>query len=191
MTERSSAALRIVCIGWGSLLWKPGALALASPWQPGGPRLPLEFTRNSDDSDELALVITEDAPLMPTYWAQMAAGDLATARAQLRQREKISPDHPEWVGTLARDDPTPGRNRHIASWLDAQPYDAVVWTALPPKFQQVDGRAPSVEQALAWLSALRGEERAHAAEYLRRIPADIMTPYRTRFIAQLGWSPTA
>jgi len=32
--------VKIVCIAWGSLLWEPGPLKLASGWQPGGPALP-------------------------------------------------------------------------------------------------------------------------------------------------------
>lgn len=61
--------LNIACIAWGSLLWEPAPLELASPWRPDGPLLPLEFVRDSDDSDELALVLHEPAPLQPTRWA--------------------------------------------------------------------------------------------------------------------------
>ncbi|MGG7605864.1 hypothetical protein [Massilia sp. BKSP1R2A-1] len=28
--------MNIVCIAWGSLLWKPGPLKLASGWHPAG-----------------------------------------------------------------------------------------------------------------------------------------------------------
>lgn len=49
--------MNIVCIAWGSLLWKPGPLKLASGWHPGGPRLPLGFLPVSDDSPEVALVL--------------------------------------------------------------------------------------------------------------------------------------
>jgi len=75
--------MNIVCIAWGSLLWKPGALKLASGWHPGGPPMPLEFVRQSDDSPELALVLCESARLMPTYWAYLDTQDLTSARAML------------------------------------------------------------------------------------------------------------
>lgn len=179
--------MNIVCIGWGSLLWKPGALQLSSPWQPGGPALPLEFARDSDDSDELALVITDGAALMPTFWAAMATTDLDTARAQLRVREKASSAHPEWIGSIpARDG---GREEsRIAAWLASQPFDAAVWTALPPKFDNENGRMPSATEALALLAAKQGDARQHAQDYVRRIPHSIMTAYRRQFEQQLGWT---
>ena len=179
--------MRIVCIGWGSLLWKPGALQLSSPWQPGGPALPLEFARDSDDSDELALVITEGAALMPTFRAAMAATDLGTARAQLREREKVSNDHPEWIGSIPA--PDGGREEpRIAAWLASQPFDAAVWTALPPKFGNVNGRVPGIAEALALLAAKQGDARQHAQDYVRCIPPSIMTAYRRQFEQQLGWT---
>lgn len=49
--------MKIVCIAWGSLIWEPGPLRVASTWRPDGPVLPLEFVRDSDDSDELILTV--------------------------------------------------------------------------------------------------------------------------------------
>ncbi|QBE66198.1 hypothetical protein [Pseudoduganella lutea] len=92
--------MNIVCIAWGSLLWKPGPLKLASGWHPGGPLLPLEYGRDSDDSDELALVLCPGQPLVPTYWAYLNAPDLDAARAMLAAREKIAPGHPEFIGSI-------------------------------------------------------------------------------------------
>lgn len=180
--------MKIACIGWGSLLWEPGALMLASGWQAGGPLLPLEFARDSDDSDELALVICDGAPLMPTFWASMAATDLDVALDQLRRREKICSEHPEWAASMPAVRSGESDDPRMAVWLAGQPFDAVIWTALPPKFDNLGGRVPSVEQALALLSSLRGSAREHAEEYVRRIPAAIMTPYRARFEQELGWT---
>ncbi|TFW16591.1 hypothetical protein [Duganella callida] len=182
--------MNIACIGWGSLLWKPGPLIFATPWQPGGPELPLEFTRNSEDSDELALVITESAPLMPTYWALMTTSYLDDAREQLRQRERIALDHPEWIGTALASNQVASDLR-VTTWLARQAFDAVIWTALPPRFHQQDGRAPDEGEALALLSALQGEARRKAEEYIRNIPSEIMTPYRQRIIEALHWPPFA
>lgn len=184
--------MNIACIGWGSLLWEPGALMLASGWQPGGPLLPLEFARDSDDSDELALVICAGAPSVPTFWAAMATPDLDVALDQLRRREKICAEHPEWAASVpainGASGVSEGDDPRMAAWLASQPFDAVIWTALPPKFDNISGRVPSVEQALDLLSALRGSAREHAEEYVRRIPPAIMTPYRTRFERELGWT---
>lgn len=182
--------MRIACIAWGSLLWKSGPLKLASGWTAGGPELPLEFARDSDDSEELAIVLHEGAPLMPTYVALLDTANMTHARAMLAAREKIDPDHPEWIGSI----PTINggtTDARIASWLAEQAFDAVVWTALPPKFADVEECAPSSDEAVAFLAGLRGTTRAKAEEYVRRVPAAIRTPYRVRFEQELGWTPLA
>jgi hypothetical protein len=182
--------MRIACLAWGSLLWKSGPLKLASGWKAGGPALPLEFARDSDDSDELAIVLREGAPLMPTYFAILDTHDMAAARAMLAAREKIHPGHPEWVGSIPAIDGATTDER-IAAWLAEQDFDGVVWTALPPKFANVEGQAPSPDEAVAFLSGLCGTTRANAEDYVRRVPADICTAYRIRFEQDLGWTPIA
>lgn len=180
--------MNIVCIAWGSLLWKPQPLKLASGWHPGGPRLPLEFVRQSDDSPELALVLCESAKTMPTYWAYLATDSLDEARAMLGAREKITPARPDWIGSIPPVDGARADAR-IAAWLEEKGIDAAVWTALPPKFGGVSGRVPTAEEAVAWLDSRSGDERAGAEEYLRHTPAHIDTPYRRLIAARLGWRP--
>ncbi|RZA34324.1 MAG: hypothetical protein EOP92_16295 [Lysobacteraceae bacterium] len=178
--------MHIACIAWGSLLWKPAPLKLASGWHPGGPRLPLEFVRDSDDSPEVALVLCESARLQPTYWAYLDAPDLDRARAMLAMREKVTPDRPDWIGSM----PAHGGARpdaRIAAWLQRMRIDAAVWTALPPKFAGASGRTPSVDEVVARLAGLAGDERRLAEEYLRRTPAHIDTRYRRVIAARLGW----
>jgi hypothetical protein len=180
--------MNIACIAWGSLLWKPHPLRLASGWHPGGPRLPIEFVRQSDDDPELALALHEDAKPMPTYWAWLATGSLDVARAMLGAREQIRPEYPACVGSIPpRDGAT--ADARIADWMRGKRIDAVVWTALPAKFAGVSGRAPSAEEAVAWLDGLRGAARAKAEDYICRTPAHIDTPYRRLIAARLGWRP--
>ncbi|WP_413675216.1 hypothetical protein ACEN9H_13775 [Massilia cellulosiltytica] len=188
--------MNIVCIAWGSLIWEPGPLKLASDWQPDGPALPLEFVRDSDDSAELALVLHAPAPPMPTRWARLDAAGLDDAREMLRRREKIRPEYPQWVGSLP-DPVPPGLPAKtpasivacIADWVATRDVDAVVWTALPAKFAGVSERAPSPHEAVALLAGLQGDERARAEEYVRRIPGDIRTLYRGVIEERLGWTP--
>jgi hypothetical protein len=181
--------VNIAGIAWGSLIWNPDPLKLASGWMPDGPLLPLEFVRDSDDSEELALVLHEAAPAIPTYWARLDAPDLAAAREMLRRREKIRPEYPQCVGSIPN--PHGAVDARIAAWMARQELDAVVWTALPAKFAGVSRRAPSAHEALAFLAGLEGEVRAKAEEYVRRIPPEIDTLYRSLFADKLGWTPQA
>ena len=64
-----------------------------------------------------------------------------------------------------------------------------MWTALPPRSAGVEGRQPSVDEALAYLSSLQGQTRAHARDYVHRTPADLDTPVRRAIERQLEWLP--
>lgn len=180
--------MNIVCIAWGSLLWKPGPLKLASGWHPGGPKLPLEFVRQSDDSPELALVLCGSARPMPTYWAYLDTDNLDEARAMLQEREKITPEKPHWIGSVPGADGARA-NPHIAAWLNEKRIDAAVWTAVPPKFDGENGNVPSPDQVVAWLDSCEGEQRDAAEYYIRRTPAHIDTRYRRIIEARLDWTP--
>lgn len=180
--------MNIVCIAWGSLLWKPGPLKLASGWHPGGPLLPLEYARDSDDSAELALVLCPGVPSVPTYWAYLDTPDLDAARAMLAAREKIHDGHPEWIGSL----PAVAGGAvqpEIAAWLRARNIEGAVWTALPPKIFGTEGRMPSPGEAVDFLAGLDGETRQAAEFYVRRTPPHIDTRYRRLIEARLGWRP--
>jgi len=180
--------MNIVCIAWGSLLWKPGPLKLSSGWHPGGPRLPLEFVRDSDDSAEVALVLHEGARLQSTYWAYLATGDLDVARAMVGAREKITPARPDWIGSIPSVDGA-REDARIAEWLREKRIDAAVWTALPPKSQDTSGRAPTAQEVVAILDGMPPEQRAEAEKYVRCTPAHIDTAYRRHIEAALGWRP--
>lgn len=178
--------MNIVCIAWGSLLWKPAPLKLSSGWHPGGPRLPLEFVRKSDDSAEVALVLCEGARPMPTYWAYLDASDLDAARAMLGAREKIALDRPDYIGSIP---PVDGsrEDARIAAWLRRMRIDAAVWTALPAKFGGESGRVPTADEVVRVLDGLPLDERAEAERYVRRTPPHIDTDYRRIIETRLGW----
>ena len=66
--------------------------------------------------------------------------------------------------------------------------DAVIWTALPPRYQQQEGVIPSCDGALAHLASLSGEAAEHAFDYIRRVPAQFDTAYRQRLQALIDTS---
>lgn len=179
--------MKIVCIGWGSLVWKPDVLRCKGPWQTGGPHLPLEFARTSRDG-RLTLVLTADGARCPTRWVELDYATPAQAQEALAGREASGPDSIGlWPG------PEPKHEvgaADIAQWAAAQGVDAVVWTALKPRFLGEFGRVPTgPDEALDYLRGLDAETQAKAREYVQRACADQRTTIREAIEQQLGWLP--
>jgi len=166
--------LKIACLAWGSLIWKPDELPVAGEWYADGPALPIEFCRIGDGG-ELATAICINAAPVNVFWAELSADSLPEAVAALRVREAIPAERRDGVGILLNPQITPGV---ISEWALDRRLDAVIWTALPPRYQHQEGLIPSCEQALAHLSSLKGEVAEHAFAYIRQVPAQLETPYR-------------
>jgi len=110
------------------------------------------------------------------------------AREELRRREGILPRNIDrHVGTWLQGDSVPAPILGLDAWAAARQIDAVLWTALPPKFSGVESRAPSVDEAVSYLADLAEPTRGLAEEYVRRTPGQIATAYRRRIEADLGW----
>ncbi len=173
----------IACLGWGSLIWKPDALPVASEWFRDGPQLPIEFARVSDGG-ELATVICANAAPCKVLWAVLDVGTVQEAREALRVREQIPEDRRDGIGIF-----TPGTASVgvIAEWAIPRQLDAVIWTNLPPKYEGVEGMVPTVDDSVSYLAGLSGQARAHARHYVERVPPQIDTPYRREIISRLGW----
>lgn len=177
--------MTIVCLGWGSLIWNPDDLPIDGQWQNDGPELPLEFARRSKDG-RLTLVIDDDAKPLTTLWASMTPETLDEAAEALRQREGTVE---KYIGRWPSSVQIFPHQQIIADWARQRDIDGVVWTALPPKFYDDTNRKPSLDEAIAHLSALSGDQRAKAERYIRCAPQQIRTAYRERFESELGWLP--
>lgn len=180
--------MRIACLGWGSLIWDPRELRVGAgreAWRSDGPELPIEFARQSS-GNRLTLVVLPEGRRVQTLWAEMQTDDIAIARSSLRKRE----------GTLLSSIavwPSHERCMHaeiIASWAARNAIDAVVWTAVEPKFDGEVGRIPSAAEAVAYLRDLidRGSS-SRAEEYVRKTPSQIATPHRAVIERELAWTP--
>lgn len=178
----------IAFLGWGSLVWNPGALPIHRQWHTDGPYVCVEFLRQSNNG-RLTLVLLQDVEPVRSLWATFAGSNLAQAREDLGNREGILRKNIEkCIGSWSRGDPNPACVLNLEPWANAQGVDSVVWTALPPKFDGVDGIGPTVDQAVSYLAGLTGLTRDLAEQYIRRAPPQIDTPYRRRIEAALGWS---
>lgn len=183
--------LKLACLGWGSLCWRPENLKTDGGWRPDGPMLPLEFTRASDEGKgRLTLVVTPGAPEVRTLWTLLDYERLGDAREALRDREGCQ---------MAAVGLWPGADEHkrlggvaIAAWANEHGMDHVLWTALGPKFGNVNGRQPaSADEAVEYLRSRPPEVLAQAEEYVRKAPTQVRTPFRVAFEEQLGWTPIA
>lgn len=182
--------MKIACLGWGSLVWNPGELLIDRHWFEDGPLAPVEFARESSGR-RITLVIDSTAKPLPLLWSLMRVTDVPAAVQSLRAREGIpaGPDVPG-IGRWETGDPDHDLISELPAWADARGLDAVIWTALGPKFggQQI---SPSAEQVIGYLDSLTGLERAAAEQYVRCAPPQIDTEYRRLIEARLGWTQTA
>ena len=176
----------IACLGWGSLIWDPRGLPIRRYWFDDGPLVPVEFARQSKDG-RITLVMEPSARPMRVLWALMDSDNLDDACEALGKREGIGEDDlrrhvGRWPpGTTV---PVPG----IEQWTHARDLDAVVWTALPPRFECAQ-RTPCEKEIIRYLQGLRGTKRDQAERYIRRAPRQIDTAYRRAVEAALQWTP--
>ena len=74
----------------------------------------------------------------------------------------------------------------ISVWATTKGVAGVVWTDLPSNFAEKTGYAFSVEAALDYLAALKGDAKAKAEEYLKKAPDFVQTPLLTAWHKQVG-----
>lgn len=180
--------MNIACLGWGSLIWDPQALPIQKCWFKDGPLLPIEFARYS--RDRITLVIVPEVRDVRSLWTLMIVPDLDTAKQKLAEREGISMENiPRYIGYVSSSGSSYGQcSEVIGRWAWHIGLDGVVWTNLPPKFQN-EVRIPTVEEVLYFLQTLSTETKHRAEEYIRKTPRQIDTAYRRRIEQELNWHP--
>jgi hypothetical protein len=148
----------------------------------------VEFLRQSRDG-RLTLVLDQSASPVRSLWAVMDTANLDEAKEALRKREDIpGPNVSKHIKAWARGEAAPALIIELPSWAESRGIDAVVWTALPPKFKAKNGDAPTIDEAVRYLGELTGEERERAEKYIRFAPQQIDTPYRRKIEAELRWT---
>jgi hypothetical protein len=186
--------MKIAILGWGSLIWDPRDLQLATAFEPTGPSLPIEFCRISKNL-RLTLIIDETfGTLCQTYAATCACNTLDDAVENLARREGMSGTADVGYADLTsqeRGRAATRRHPHavesIADWALHAGYDAAIWTALDSHFEDRTSEPFSVNAAMRFLENLEqhdGQAFARALDYIRRAPGATQTPVRERTATQ-------
>jgi len=176
--------MKIVILGWGSLIWNPGNLHIEGSWREDGPFLPIEFARVSGDR-RLTLVLNLGSASVQTLWALSAYRDLNQARKNLRERERTSIDKVGYVSipdNESNSQAIPQASDCIRKWATEKELDAVIWTDLEANFSDKTKTELTTENVIAYLNSLTKESRDKAIEYIRNAPAQIDTILRRRII---------
>lgn len=181
--------MKIACLGWGSLIWRPDAFLIQRQWFVDGPILPVEFLRQSKDG-RLTLVLSEEVRPVRVLWAMLATDDLDTAIRSLGTREGIpTQNFSTSIGSIiVKDEEHDKTKAEIQRWAKCVGLDAVIWTNLGPKFNNQNNVAPTIQQATEYLTSLDVNARALAEEYIRRAPKQIDTDFRREFERIFGWT---
>jgi len=184
--------MKIACIGWGSLIWKPESLKIQRQWFNDGPFIPLEFVRQSENG-RLTLVINNSSKTVRSLWALMDTEEIGDAVSSLAKRESIKSKNVEkHIGVLEKtDDAKNPIVKDLKEWVLTLKLDAVIWTSLEPKFNNEPNKIPTLQEALQYLSNLEIQKRRVAEEYIRRAPKQIDTLYRQAFEAEFNWTHLA
>ena len=181
--------MAIACLGWGSLVWDPRELPVQGRWFEDGPMLSVEFARQSSGGHLTLVLVPSTAPIR-ALWAPFSVDTVGAAQEALRKREGVlDKNRDKHIAVWQAADQNDSSPASIASWARGLKIDAVVWTALPPRFSEVENRVPTPDEAVAYLRQLPHEQRRHAERYIRMTPRQVDTPCRRRFELEFGWTP--
>lgn len=121
---------------------------------------------------------------MPTLWCLLSLTDLDAAIGALAFREGTSCHNIGRV-TVARRTGEGTVESSIHSWVAAAGLASAIWTNLPPKWDGIAGRAPSVDEVVQY--CVTNSSNALVREYVQRAPQQIRTEYRNAIESRLGW----
>ena len=181
--------MRIVFLGWGSLIWCPDNLKVRGKWHKDGPCLPVEFARISGDG-RLTLVLYQNADRIQVLWAYAEINSLDKAAENLCQREGTK------QCLIGFDSIKEGKSscqvipeilNEIRDWATKKKLDAVVWTALSSNFKEERRKEFNWNNVIEYLENLPDEKKQKAREYIEKAPPQIMTRMRRIIKKELGW----
>lgn len=198
-------SLRIACLAWGSLIWDPRDLPMIGGWRKDGPRLRVEFLRQSADG-RMTLVLSKHARAVQSEWTLMNASSLEMAIHGLALREGITntskANLKKTIGVWPPQDSKSHENKlilDIGKFAKKHDISHVIWTNLGPKDPMTGLRTePKSNTVINYLLELQKKAESSsnpidklrlekAKEYISRTPLQVNTVYRKEIEDKLGW----
>jgi len=180
--------MKIVVLGWGSLVWGPRNLRIDGEWHTDGPSLPIEFARVSKDK-RLTLALFPKADKIQVLWAYMELDDLDGAISTLAAREETSRERIGFVNIRNnRLNSKVAPENEIKEWVKRKNIDAVIWTDLPSNFKEKTKQEFTDNNVIKYLENLPPEAKEKAKEYIKRTPPQVQTRMRKVIEERLGWA---
>ena len=187
--------MNIAIIAWGSLVWDPRSFRIKGEWRNQGPRLEIELSRVAKDGRLTLAVDDNDGVEVQTYCAQSVRSDLGDAIADLRDREGTIRKR---IGFFEANNGNCSISEFsdqidiagiMVAWCKAMGFEAAVWTALPPQFEEQTKTVFSVDNAVAYIKSLPLPARKTAFEYIEKAPRETVTPVRQKIeqLSDMNW----
>ena len=181
--------MKIVVLGWGSLIWNPRNLKIDRNWHTDGPYLPVEFARISQDG-RLTLVLFPNIDNTRVLWTFMKVTGLKEAIENLRKREKTPPQKIGFVDVTtgeSRCNVIPDITNEIREWAKTKNIDAIIWTDLCSNFKEKTSKEFTDDNVIEYLKTCKVKEKAK--EYIQKTHPQIKTKMRKVIEERLGWTP--
>ena len=180
--------MKIAYFAWGSLLWDSEGIDLKTPWKKTNIRLPLNFSRISDNGKgRLTLVIDNiNGVSNPIYYAITKNNNLNTAIENLKIREGTIPKYIGYINLKNKnsrysDRLTQKDIEKFRSFALKHKIDAVIWTDLYSNFKNF-----STNNALKYIESKKKEMPLYSKIieyiYLCYIHGKIKTPITKKFL---------
>jgi len=165
--------MKIACLDWGQAISNEKFDPYVLGWRIDGPHLPIEYCR-IEDSGEVIPVMCINAMPKKVAWSLLKIDDIDSACKVLRDCHKISPTRFNGIGSMIV---SLGDNGSIGEWCIEKEVDAVVWIALPPRCDHIEGKLATLEQILAHLENTTKEARKLTRKIMKCSSNSITTAY--------------
>lgn len=131
---------KIVYLGWGSLLWKYQKLKIDG-WKQTNLKLPLEFSRISQDGRLTLVIDPENGTLNKVWMTETKYKNIDNAIKALKQREKTLRSGISYVNLSKKkyriQNTPPKIGQEIVMWALENEIDVVIWTDLKSNWEKV------------------------------------------------------